>query len=71
MPIRYDAENDTLRIPLRPELYKAHELEGGDWSVVVDEAGRLVRVTIANASRFVGQADSLSRVCLVRNRLSS
>jgi uncharacterized protein YuzE len=55
MPIRYDAENDTLRITLGPELYEAHELEGGDWSVVVNEAGRLVCVTIANASRFVGQ----------------
>ncbi|MFN2217307.1 MAG: KTSC domain-containing protein [Anaerolineae bacterium] len=56
MPIRYDAENDILTITLGPERYEAHELATGDWSVVVDEAGRLVRVTIANASRFVARA---------------
>jgi len=56
MPIRYEAENDTLTITLGPELSEAYELEAGDWSVVVDEADRLGRVTIANASRFVARA---------------
>jgi uncharacterized protein YuzE len=56
MPIRYDAESDTLTITLGPELYEAYELEAGDWSVVIDEADTLVSVTIARASRFVARA---------------
>jgi uncharacterized protein YuzE len=56
MPIRYDAESDTLTITLGPELYEAHELEAGDWSVVIDEADTLVSVTIARASRLVTRA---------------
>jgi uncharacterized protein YuzE len=56
MPIRYDTETDTLTITLAPETYEAYELEAGDWSVVIDEADRLVSVTIANAGRFVARA---------------
>jgi uncharacterized protein YuzE len=55
MPIRYDAESDTLTITLGPGLYEAYELEAGDWSVVI-EADTLVSVTIARASRFVARA---------------
>ena len=56
MPMRYDAETDSLTITLAPETYEAYELEAGDWSVVIDEADRLVCVTIANARRFVTRA---------------
>jgi len=56
VPISYDQESDTLTVTLRPETYESFELEACDFSVLIDEADRLVKVTIANASRFVARA---------------
>lgn len=56
MPILYDQRSDTLSVKLGPEPYEAYDFEGGDFTVTVGEADELVKITIANASRFVARA---------------
>jgi hypothetical protein len=56
MTVKYDKNGDTLTILLGPEAYESYELEAGDFTVVVDEGDGLIRIIIANASRFVTQA---------------
>ena len=56
MTIRYQKDNDTLTIVLKPESNETLEFEGGDFMVVVDEDDHLIKITIANASRFIAQA---------------
>ena len=56
MPMSYDQRSDTLSVKLGPEPYEAYEFEGGDFTVTVGEADELVKITIANASRFIARA---------------
>ena len=57
MTIFYDQDSDTLTVTLGPEVYdESFELEAGDFSAVVDGADQLVKVAIANASRFIARA---------------
>jgi uncharacterized protein YuzE len=56
MTVRYDKDRDTLTVGLKPESYETFEFEGGDFTVVADEDDSLIKITIANASRFIAQA---------------
>ena len=56
MPIGYDGDSDTLTVTLGPKRGQVSRLRAGDLSVVVDEAGGLVSISVANASRFVARA---------------
>jgi len=56
MSIRYDPDADTLTIGLGPEPGESYELGAGDFAVVVGEADDLVKLTIANAGRWVARA---------------
>ena len=56
MTIRYQKDDDTLTIVLKPESNETLEFEGGDFMVVVDEDDHLIKITIANASQFIVQA---------------
>ena len=56
MPISYDQDSDTLTVTLGPEDYELFELEAGDFTILIDEVDNLVKITIANASRFIKRA---------------
>lgn len=56
MPIRYDADTDTLTVRLGAEPYETYEFEAGDWSVLLGKADDLVSIRVSNASRFVARA---------------
>ena len=56
MPISYDQDSDTLTVTMGPENYELFELEAGDFTIFIDEAGNLVKITFANASRFIKRA---------------
>ena len=56
MTIRYDQETDTLTIKLGPDPYDGYQLKAGDFAVLVGDSDDLVRITIANASRFVARS---------------
>lgn len=56
MSIKYDKNTDTPAIILGPELYGACGYKAGDFTAFVDDADSLVKISIANASRFVARA---------------
>lgn len=56
MPMRYDAESDTLTVTLGPKRDQVYELQSGDWSVVVNGADALMSITVSNASHFLARA---------------
>jgi hypothetical protein len=53
--IKYDKKTDTLHITLSTEIGDAFEYKTGDYSVHVNEADELTKLTICNASRFLKQ----------------
>jgi hypothetical protein len=56
MPVRYDKQSDTLAVILGLEDYDSFSFEGGDFKVRVNEADKLVAITISRATRFISQA---------------
>ena len=54
--MRYDQASDTLTVVLGPESAESYEYEAGDFTVAVTDYDTVVRITIANASRFVARA---------------
>jgi tricorn protease-like protein len=57
MIIRYNRDKDALTVALRPEQSdETFAFEGGDFIAIVDEDDNLVKITIANASRFIAEA---------------
>lgn len=45
-----------MTIKLGPDPYDAYHLEAGDFAVLVGDSDDLVRITIANASRFIARS---------------
>jgi len=58
MSVKYDKKTDTLYIALSSETGEIFEYKTGDYSVHIDDADELAKLTIRSASRFLKQAMS-------------